>query len=29
MPVMDGVAHPSDSGGKARVAGVLRFEKAE
>ena len=29
IPVMDGVTHPSDSGGKARVAGVLRFEKAE
>ena len=29
VPVMDGVAHPADFGGGARVAGVLRFEKAE
>jgi len=26
VPVMDGVAHPSDTGGRSRVAGVLRFE---
>jgi hypothetical protein len=29
VPVMDGVAHPSDSGGTSRVAGVLRFEAGE
>lgn len=28
VPVMDGVNHPSDTGGKARRAGTLRFEKA-
>lgn len=26
VPVMDGVAHPSDAGGRSRIAGVLRFE---
>lgn len=26
VQVMDGVAHPNDTGGKARVAGILRFE---
>ena len=26
VPVMDGVAHPSDKGGPARVAGILRFQ---
>ena len=26
VQVMDGVSHPSDSGTKARVAGILRFE---
>lgn len=26
--VMDGVAHPADSGGAARLAGVLRFDPA-
>ncbi|MFT3986323.1 GFA family protein [Aestuariivirga sp.] len=29
VPVMDGVSHPSDTGGAARVAGVLRFEKTK
>lgn len=28
VPVMDGVAHPSDTGGTARLAGVLRFVPA-
>lgn len=28
VPVMDGVNHPCDTGGKARRAGTLRFEKA-
>jgi len=28
VPVMDGVTHPADSGGRARAAGVLRFEAA-
>jgi hypothetical protein len=28
VPVLDGVNHPSDSGGKGRQAGVLRFEPA-
>ncbi|MDK9696358.1 MAG: GFA family protein [Siculibacillus sp.] len=26
VPVMDGVAHPSDTGTAARVAGILRYE---
>ncbi len=26
VQVMDGVAHPKDAGGTARVAGILRFE---
>ena len=26
VPVMDGVSHPADSGGSARVAGILRYE---
>ncbi len=26
VQVMDGVAHPNDTGGKARIAGILRFE---
>lgn len=25
VPVMDGISHPSDTGGPARVAGVLRY----
>jgi hypothetical protein len=25
VPVMDGVAHPSDTGGPSRLAGLLRF----
>jgi len=25
VPVMDGVNHPSDTGGSSRVAGILRF----
>ncbi|WP_295044556.1 GFA family protein [uncultured Paracoccus sp.] len=25
VPVMDGMAHPSDRGGPARIAGILRF----
>jgi hypothetical protein len=29
VQVMDGVSHPSDSGGAARIAGVLRFEPAD
>ncbi len=28
VPVMDGVAHPSDSNAGPRVAGILRFEPA-
>ena len=28
VPVFDGVAHPSDTGGAARRAGTLRFEPA-
>jgi hypothetical protein len=28
VPVLDGVAHPSDTGGAARLAGTLRFERA-
>ena len=28
VAVMDGVAHPADSGGAAKVAGVLRFDPA-
>lgn len=27
VPVMDGVSHPADTGGPARVAGVLRFDR--
>jgi len=27
VPVMDGVNHPSDTGGKARRAGTLRYER--
>lgn len=26
VKVMDGVSHPSDTGGRSRVAGILRFE---
>lgn len=26
VPVVDGVAHPSDTGGPSRVAGTLRFD---
>ncbi|MDE1156937.1 MAG: GFA family protein [Neorhizobium sp.] len=26
VQVMDGISHPNDTGGKARVAGILRFE---
>ncbi len=29
VPVMDGVAHPSDTGGPARRAGTLRFVPAD
>ena len=29
VPVMDGVAHPADSYGTARVAGVLRYDPAK
>lgn len=29
VPVMDGVAHPSDTGGPARLAGTLRFVAAD
>jgi hypothetical protein len=29
VPVMDGVRHPRDTGGKSRRAGTLRFERAE
>jgi hypothetical protein len=29
VPVMDGVAHPSDTGTASRVAGILRFEPAK
>lgn len=29
VPVMDGVNHPSDTGGPARCAGMLRFIPAE
>ena len=25
VPVMDGVAHPADTGGPSRIAGILRF----
>lgn len=28
VPVVDGVAHPSDTGGSSRLIGTLRFEKA-
>jgi hypothetical protein len=28
VPVMDGVAHPSDTGGRSRLAGTLRFDWA-
>jgi hypothetical protein len=28
VPVVDGVAHPSDTGGPARLAGHLRFDPA-
>lgn len=28
VPVMDGMAHPSDTGGPSRVAGTLRFDPA-
>lgn len=28
VPVTDGVAHPSDTGGGTRLAGVLRFDPA-
>jgi len=28
VPVTDGIAHPSDSGGASRLAGILRFEPA-
>ncbi|MBJ2151699.1 GFA family protein [Paracoccus sp. IB05] len=26
VPVSDGIRHPSDNGGKARLAGILRFD---
>ena len=26
VPVVDGISHPSDTGGPARLSGVLRFE---
>ena len=29
VPVMDGVSHPLDNGGKFRRAGTLRFEREE
>jgi hypothetical protein len=29
VPVMDGVDHPNDTGGLARIAGTLRFTPAE
>ena len=29
VPVMDGVQHPSDTGGKSRRAGTLRFERSD
>jgi hypothetical protein len=29
VPVMDGVNHPLDSGGRFRLAGTLRFEPTE
>ena len=29
VPVMDGERHPSDAGGVNRVAGVLRYERAD
>lgn len=28
VPVMDGVQHPSDTGGRSRLAGTLRFDPA-
>ena len=28
VPVVDGVAHPADTGGSSRVAGTLRFDPA-
>jgi hypothetical protein len=28
VPVMDGVAHPTDTGGPSRVVGTLRFDPA-
>nr|WP_255254687.1 GFA family protein [Novosphingobium sp. Chol11] len=28
VPVLDGEKHPSDNGGRARMAGVLRFVRA-
>ncbi len=28
VPVVDGVAHPSDAGGASRMAGTLRFDPA-
>lgn len=29
VPVMDGINHPSDTGGPARQAGILRFVPAD
>lgn len=29
VPVLDGENHPADTGGSARLAGVLRFERAK
>jgi hypothetical protein len=29
VPVLDGAAHPSDIGGKPKLAGILRFEPLE
>ena len=29
VPVNDGVAHPGDTAGQARIAGILRFEPSE
>ncbi|WP_337268722.1 GFA family protein [Oryzifoliimicrobium ureilyticus] len=29
VPVMDGVAHPNDTGGASKVAGTLRFEASK
>jgi hypothetical protein len=29
VPVLDGVQHPNDTGGRAKRAGTLRFERAD